>query len=69
MNVLEDDNYINKLYDELTNSRNALMLELKNDKELTKEKFINPKLQCVETITKLLLKYRNIRIKEKIKSQ
>ena len=67
MNNLEDSNYINRLYDEFTNSRNTLMNELKNDKECVKEKSINQKLMCIDNILKNLLKYRNINIKEKLK--
>ena len=67
MNNFEDDNYINRLYDEANNARNSLMTDLKNDKECTKEKVINQKLQCVDNIMKSILKYRNIRIKEKLK--
>lgn len=66
MNNLEDDNYINRMYDELNNSRNALMLDLKNDRECLKEKVINQKLQCVDNIMKSILKYRNIKTKEKM---
>ena len=67
MNNFEDDNYINRLYDEANNARNSLMNDLKNDKECQKEKTINSKLQCVDNIMKSILKYRNIRIKEKLK--
>lgn len=68
MNNLEDENYINRFYDELNNSRNSLMTELKNDKELTKERIISQKLNCVDSIMKNLLKYRNLRTKEKLKT-
>lgn len=67
MNSFEDDNYINRLYDETNNAHNSLMNELKNDKECQKEKVINAKLHCVDSIMKSILKYRNIRIKEKLK--
>jgi hypothetical protein len=68
MNSFEDDNYINRIYDEATNARNTLMLELKNDKECQKEKVINSKIQCIDNILKNVLKYRNIRIKDKLKN-
>jgi hypothetical protein len=67
MNNLEDHNYINRMYDELNNCRSSLMNDLKNDRECTKEKVINQKLQCVDNIIKNILKYRNIVIKEKLK--
>jgi len=41
--------------------------ELKNDKELTKEKTINSKIVCIDSIIKNVLKYRNLKIKEKLK--
>lgn len=68
MNSLEDNNYINRLYDELTNSRNTLMNDLKNDKECIKEKTLNAKIQCVDNILKNIIKYRNINTKEKLKA-
>lgn len=68
MNNFEDDNYINRLYDELNNARNSLMLELKNDKECSKEKVINGKILCIDSMMKNTLKYRNIKLKAKLKS-
>lgn len=67
MNNLEDDNYINRLYDEFNNARNSLMLDLKNDKECNKEKVLNSKILCIDNLMKSLLKYRNIRTKERLK--
>ena len=67
MNNYEDDNYINRIYDEANNARNALMLDLKNDKECQKEKVLNTKIQCIDNIMKNILKYRNTKIKEKLK--
>ena len=67
MNSQIDDNYISRLYEDWTIERNNLMLELKNDKDLTKEKFITPKLTTIDNILKNLLKYRNQKLKEKIK--
>jgi len=66
MNNLEDDNYINRMYDEFNNARNTLMLELKNDRECNKEKVINQKIQCVDNLMKNILKYRNIKTKDKM---
>ena len=68
MNNLEDDNYINRLYDELNTARSTLMQELKNDKECTKEKVLNSKILCIDNMMKNVLKYRNIRTKEKMKA-
>lgn len=62
-----DDNYINRLYDEWTNERAILMTELKNDKDLSREKFITPKITTIDVILKNLLKYRSLRTKERIK--
>jgi hypothetical protein len=67
MNNLEDTNYINRLYDELNSCRNVLMNDLKNDKECTKERILNQKIQCVDNLMKNVLKYRNINTKEKLK--
>ena len=67
MNNLEDDNYINRLYDEFNNARNSLMLDLKNDKECNKEKVLNSKILCIDNLMKSLLKYRNIRTKERLR--
>lgn len=68
MNNLEDDNFINRLYEDLNNTRSSLVNELKNDRECTKEKTINSKIQCVDNIMKNLMKYRNIKTKERLKS-
>jgi hypothetical protein len=67
MNNFEDDNYINRLYDELNTSYNTLLNDLKNDKECTKEKMLNAKMTCIDNMRKQLLKYRNIKIKDKLK--
>lgn len=67
MNSLDDQNYTNRLYDELNSVRSTLMLDLKNDKECVKEKTINQKLQCVDVIIRNIIKYRNINTKEKLK--
>lgn len=68
MNNLEDVNYINRLYDELSNTRSALMNDLKNDKECIKEATLNKKIMCVDAIMKNILKYRNITTKDKLKA-
>lgn len=66
-NNLDNEMYVNNLYDEFNNTRGALMLQLKNDKELIKEKTITQKIVCIDNIMKNLLKYRNINTKEKLK--
>jgi hypothetical protein len=67
MNNLDNEMYINNLYDEFNNTRSSLMLQLKNDKELTKERTINQKIACIDNLMKNILKYRNINTKEKLK--
>ena len=67
MNNLDNEMYINNLYDEFNNTRSSLMLQLKNDKECNKERIINQKIVCIDNLMKNLLKYRNIIIKEKLK--
>jgi len=61
------DTYINKLYDDLQIEKTAILLEYKNDKELKNTIIINQKLNIVESMMKNLIKYRNIRIKQKLK--
>jgi hypothetical protein len=67
MNNLENDQYLERMYDDFNQARGALMNDLKNDKDCSKEKVINAKMLCVDNILKNLLKYRNIRIKDKQK--
>jgi hypothetical protein len=62
-----DEQYLNNLFESFQTERNKLLLELKNDKELTKEKDIHSKLLVMENLTKNVLKYRNLIIKEKLK--
>ena len=64
MNI--DENFLNDLFDKFQSERNALILELKNDKELSHTKSIEAKLSLVEKITKDILKLRNQIIKEKL---
>jgi hypothetical protein len=67
MNNNIDEQYLNNLFESFQNERNKLLLDLKNDKELTKEKDIHSKLSVMENLTKNVLKYRNLIIKEKLK--
>jgi hypothetical protein len=62
-----DEQYLNNLFESFQTERNKLLLDLKNDKELTKEKDIHSKLLVMENLTKNVLKYRNLIIKEKLK--
>jgi hypothetical protein len=67
MNNNIDEQYLNNLFESFQTERNKLLLDLKNDKELTKEKDIHSKLLVMESLTKNVLKYRNLIIKEKLK--
>ena len=67
MNCSIDDGYINRMFDDWTSQRNILMMEMKNDKEMTKERILTQKLTCIDNLIKNILKYRNINIKEKMK--
>ena len=67
MNSFENDQFLSKLYDDLNSSHSVLMTDLKNDKEMTKEKTITAKLNCIDTMRRAVLKYRNINIKDRLK--
>lgn len=67
MNSFENEQHLNKLYDDLNDAHSALMNELKNDKEMIKERTITQKLACIDTMRRSVLKYRNISIKERLK--
>ena len=66
MNNFDEDAYLTRLFDEMNTSHSCLMNELKNDKEMVKEKVLIGKLNSLDTMRRALLKYRNIRIKEKL---
>jgi hypothetical protein len=68
MNNSFDEQYINRLFDEFQTEKAKLVLELKNDKELTKERIISNKMQCIDVMTRSILKYRNLIIREKMKT-
>jgi hypothetical protein len=61
------EQYITKLYDDLQTEKNAIMLEYKNDKELKNTIIITQKISLVESMMKTLIKYRNIKLKQKLK--
>ena len=57
--------YLNKLFDDLTAERNAIQLEFKNDKELTKTNILTNKLNTINSIITQTIKLRNLIIKSK----
>jgi hypothetical protein len=67
MSDLNNENYIEKLYEEFNTERNKLMTDLKKDKECEKEKVITSKIICLDNLMRNILKFRNITIKEKLK--
>ena len=67
MNNEINEQYLTNLFEQFQTERNKLMLDLKNDKELTHEKEILPKLLILEGMSKSVLKYRNLIIKNKLK--
>jgi hypothetical protein len=66
MNTL-DETYISKLYDDLQTEKNSVLQEYKNDKELKNTIIITQKINIVESMMKNLIKYRNIKLKQKLK--
>jgi len=62
-----DENYINKLINDIQTARNTLFNELKNDTELVHSNVINQKLTTLDSMLKAVIKLRNISIKEKMK--
>lgn len=68
MSDLNNENYIEKIYEEFNTERNKLMTELKKDKECEKEKVITSKIICLDNLMRNILKFRNICIKDKIKN-
>jgi hypothetical protein len=69
-----DDNFTNKLFDDLVLEKTTLLQELKtvysklSDDSAKKERFINSKLVCIDNLIKNILKYRNIILKDKQQS-
>jgi len=62
-----NDQFISTLYDDIQKEKTAVLLEMKNDKELKKLTFNNQKITVLDTLTKNILKYRDIKTKEKLK--
>ena len=67
MNNSLDLDYIDKLYDIFQTEKNSIMLDYKNDKELNNVLFNSQKLSLIEGMMKNLIKYRNIKLKAKLK--
>jgi hypothetical protein len=67
MSDLNNENYIDKLFEEFNSERSKLMSELKKDKECEKERIITQKISCLDNLMKNILKFRNICIKDKLK--
>jgi hypothetical protein len=67
MSDLNNENYIEKLFEEFNTERNKLMTDLKKDKECEKEKVLNSKIMCLDNLMRNILKFRNICIKDKLK--
>lgn len=57
--------YLNKLFDDLTAERNAIQLEFKNDKELSKTNILTNKLTTINSLITSTIKLRNLIIKSK----
>jgi len=68
MNNQINENFLETLVDTLQTERNAVILDLKNDKDLSKTKDLSVKLCLLESMIKNTIKYRNILIKHKMKS-
>ena len=60
--------YLNKLYDDLTAERNTIQLEFKNDKELCHTSRLTSQLSTLTSLINFVLKYRNLKQKNKMKS-
>jgi len=59
---------LNKLYDDFVSERNLVQLEMKNDKELAHTSSLSTKISVLTSLITQVIKYRNIKIKEKLKS-
>jgi hypothetical protein len=68
MNNNFNQEYLNNLIDILQSERNSVVLDLKNDTDLTKTKDLSSKLSILESMIRSSIKYRNINIKQKLKS-
>lgn len=68
MNNNINETYLNTHIDNLQSERNAVILDLKNDTDLTKTKDLSSKLSILESLIRNTIKYRNLLIKQKLKS-
>jgi hypothetical protein len=59
--------FLNHLYDDIQKEKTAVLLEMNNDKELKNLTYNNQKISILDNLTKNILKYRNILLKEKMK--
>jgi len=62
-----NEQYLEKIFEDLLNHKNKLLIDLKNDKDMKHEKDINCELQVLDILLKTSIKYRNIIIKQKLK--
>jgi hypothetical protein len=62
-----DEQYLTKLYNDLHADKQKVFLEINNDKELQHERELNQKLNVIDSIIKNVIKYRNLKIKDKLK--
>jgi hypothetical protein len=62
-----DEQYLTKLYNDLHTDKQKVFLEINNDKELVHERELNQKLNVLDSIIKSVIKYRNLKIKDKLK--
>ena len=66
MNEINDQS-LNQLFEKFQSERNTIILDIKNDTDMNKEKILNLKLNTLDQMIKAILKYRNILVKEKMK--
>ena len=62
-----DESKLNTLITDINNEKTKLFNDLKNDTEMKHEKFINLKINHIDSIIKATVKLRNTIIKEKLK--
>jgi len=62
-----DEPYLTKLYNDLHADKQKVFLEINNDKELQHERELNQKLNTIDYLLKGVIKYRNLKIKDKLK--
>jgi len=62
-----NEQYLEKIFEDLLNHKNKILIDLKNDKDMKHEKDINCELQVLDILLKTSIKYRNIIIKQKLK--